>query len=81
MVIRYPDKVSEEDLLYYADKIVQEDRIVSLKERFEKSLLKVDSEEGRINYKKRMDKAYRIEQLLTEEKTAEQTETFKPSEE
>ncbi len=61
---RYPDKLSEEDLLFYADKIVKEDHIVTLKERFEKSFSGYTSEDAQKNIRSRYNKAANIERQL-----------------
>lgn len=53
--------VSDEDLLYYADKRVLEDTVVSLKERFQASLSKCRTPEARMNHTRRWNKAIAIE--------------------
>ncbi len=53
--------ISEEDLLYYADKRVLEDVVVSLAERFENSLHKCRTPEARSNHMRRWNKAIKIE--------------------
>ena len=53
---------SVEDLLYYADKRVLEDTVVSLDERFAASLRKCRTQEARMNHQRRYEKAVRIEQ-------------------
>ena len=53
--------MSEEDLLYYADKRVREDVVVSLEERFEASLVKCRTQEARMNHMRRWNKAITIE--------------------
>ena len=56
--VRY---LSEEDLLYYADKRVKEDTIVSLQERFELSLPKCRTPEAVMKHRLRWNKAIAIE--------------------
>ena len=60
----YEDMLSEEDLLYYADMRVAGDKIVTVKERFEKSLEKCKTKEALENHKKRLDKALYIESII-----------------
>ena len=62
--VRYRDQYypSVEDLLYYADKRVLEETVVSLDERFEASLRKCRTPEARMNHQRRYEKAVRIEQ-------------------
>ncbi len=60
----YDKMLSEEDLLYYADMRVSEDRIVSIEERFAKSLEKCGTGEALENHKKRLDKALYIENII-----------------
>ena len=63
LAVRYNGKyyISEEDLLYYADKRVLEDVVVSLEERFETSRKKCRTPEARTNHMRRWNKAIRIE--------------------
>lgn len=58
--------VSEADILFYADKRVEEDRIVSLKERFTKSLAKCRTEEAVHHHDQLLEKSEIIEGLLRE---------------
>ena len=53
--------ISEEDLLYYADKRVLEDVVVPLNERFEASLKKCRTPDARMNHMRRWNKAIKIE--------------------
>ena len=53
--------ISDEDLLYYADKRVLEDTVVSLTERFQASLHKCRTHEARMNHTRRWNKAITIE--------------------
>ena len=56
--------ISEEDLLYYADKRVLEDRLVSLEERFAASLKKCRTPQARMMHKLRWSKAIEIENRI-----------------
>ena len=62
--IRYKNQYypSVEDLLYYADKRVLEETVVSLDERFASSRFKCRTPEARMNHQRRYEKAVRIEQ-------------------
>lgn len=55
---------SEEDLLYYADKRVLDDQLVSLEERFNASLEKCTTPEARMMHKLRWAKAIDIENSI-----------------
>ncbi len=56
--------VSEEDLLYYADKRVLEDKVVPLTVRFETSMSKCRTPEARMKHKLRWNKAISIENAI-----------------
>ncbi len=56
--------VSEEELLFYADKIVLEDRIVSIEERFSKSLEKCHTEEAKKKHGLMYRKALKIQEKI-----------------
>lgn len=55
------DEISENEILYLADKLVEEDRCVSLRHRFDKALLKyIDNAEVKIKIEKRLRDAEKI---------------------
>ncbi len=56
--------LSEEDLLFYADKRVQEDRIVSLGDRFGASKRKCKTPEAKEKHQRLYEKAMNIERKI-----------------
>lgn len=56
--------LSEKELLFYADKRVQEEKIVSLKERFEASVWKCGTPEAREKHHRLYEKAREIERKI-----------------
>lgn len=68
--------LSEEELLFYADKRVREERVVSLAERFETSMQKCRTPEAKENHDRLYEKAKGIETkilkvgLFTEERVS-----------
>ena len=56
--------LTEAEILYYADKLVQEDRLVSLEERFAKSLEKCITPQAQENHRKQLEAARNIEKKL-----------------
>lgn len=58
------EELSPEEILYYADKTVREDRRVSLKERFEASRQKCTTEEALAHHENRLRKALGIEKKI-----------------
>ena len=61
------NEISAESILYYSDKIVQEDSIVSVEERFKKSLKKCETEEALKRHKEQYEKTKKIEQFLMDD--------------
>ena len=57
---------TEADLLFYADKRVQDDRVVSVQERFAGSLGKCRSEAARQNHQSQLRRALRVAQMIQE---------------
>ncbi len=58
------EELSGEEILYYADKTVREDKRVSLQERFEASRQKCRSPEALAHHENRLRKALRIEKKI-----------------
>ncbi len=58
-------ELTMEDLLYYADKRVAEDRIVSVEERFARSRGKCRTEEAVMKHERLFEKAMKIEEKLS----------------
>lgn len=56
--------IDEAEIIYYADKRVNEDRILSIRERFELRRSKIKTEEGRACFEKRLEAAEEIEKKL-----------------
>lgn len=56
--------LSEKELLFYADKRVQEEKVVSLKERFEGSVWKCRTPEAREKHHRLYEKAREIERKI-----------------
>ncbi|MDO4489660.1 MAG: histidine phosphatase family protein [Lachnospiraceae bacterium] len=63
-ILREGQPLSEEELLYYADKRVKEDLIVSVEERFAMSRSRIKDETGRYMHEKRKNAALHIEKKL-----------------
>lgn len=61
---RETDKVSDAILLYYADKLILEDRKITLQQRFEKSLSKCITPEARKKHRIRFEQALAAEQCV-----------------
>lgn len=57
------EALTEEELLFYADKRVQEDKVVSLEERFLKSKEKCHTEEALEKHKKLYEKSIQIQNM------------------
>lgn len=60
-----PVSLDEAAILFYADKRVQKERIVTLTERFSASLSKCRTEEARKAMQARLDAALTVENLIT----------------
>ncbi len=58
------DHISDKDLLFYTDKRVQGSNIVTISERFERSLSKCKTEEAISSNRNQMKRAMRIERML-----------------
>ena len=66
--------LSDADIVWYADKCVLEDRIVTIEERFAESRKKCLSEEALMHHQRRYEKALWIRQMLEREKNHETDE-------
>lgn len=72
--------ISEKTVLYLVDKLVQEDREVSIEERFSGSIAKCDTEEARALHRYRYEQAKQVERMILDaiafEGTAQESTSF-----
>lgn len=60
------DPLTEADILYYVDKRVQEDKLVTIEKRFADSRHKIHGQEAEAAFQAQLDRSYAIEKSLRE---------------